>query len=237
MLDENYWRRQRFKLLYILFITFGMPALVIGFYALFLAISEPGKLFPNRGKAATQPVDPLESPTFFVRQDALRKLAKGPADRSRRDIVEKVKPLLRDHNFQIQDTAIDVLGNWGSPEDVPALAELARDQSGTFVRPRICTALGKIGGESSCEVLVDILGMGNTEREHAIRALTQCGPIAEEVLLRRGATADPAQKRVICVALERLGTAKSIGFLTTESANTDPVISAAAKQALEKVKP
>ena len=120
MFSENHWRRQRFKLLYVLFISFGMPALLIGFFALYLAIYEPERLFRDRPQEAQKAVDPLESPTFFIRQDALSKLVSSPSDRSRRDIVEKVKPLIKDSNFQIQDTAIDVLGKWGSPEDAAA---------------------------------------------------------------------------------------------------------------------
>ena len=212
-----------------------MPALLIGFFALYLAIYEPNRLFRDRPPEAQKAVDPLESPTFFIRQDALSKLASGPVDRSRRDIVDKVKPLIKDSNFQIQDTAIDVLGKWGSPEDAAALRELAQDRFSVFVRPQICAALSKIGGDASCEALVDILGMGDTEREHAQNALAQCGPVAEDVLLRRGESADPALKRVICLALEQLGTEKCISFLTTAADDTDMGVSTAAKQALAKI--
>lgn len=241
-LDEAYWRRQRFKLFYVLFISFGMPALLIGFFALYLAIYEPENLFRHRPQGPQKPVDPLESPTYFVRQAALNKLAAGPSDRSRRDIVEKVKPLIRDSNFQIQETAIQVLGDWGSPEDAAALGDLARDRFGVFVRPQVCAALGKIGGEPSCEVLVDILGMGDAERVAAIPALAQCsrasnGPGAEDVLLRRAPTVDVAHQRAICQALEQVGTEKSIEYLTAAAENPDPVLSAAARQALTKIKP
>jgi HEAT repeat protein len=236
-LGEEYWRRQRFKLLYVLFISFGMPALIIGFFALYLAIYEPEKLFRHRPQGPQKPVDPLESPTYFVRQDALNKLAASPADRSRRDVVEKVKPLLRDSNFQIQETAIQVLGDWGSPEDAAALGDLARDPLGVFVRPKVCAALGKIGGEPSCEALVDILGMGDAERAAAIPALAQCGAVAEDVLLRRSATAELAHQRAICQALAEVGTAKSLDYLTAAAENPDPALASAARQALEKIKP
>lgn len=235
MMSEDYWRRQRFKLLYVLFISFGMPALLIGFFALYLAIYEPERLFRNQPQEPQKAVDPLESPTFFIRQDALAKLAAGPADRSRRDIVEKVKPLIRDSNFQIQETAIDVLGDWGSPEDAVALRELAADRFSVFVRPRICAALGKIGGESSCDALIDLLGMGDSEREQAEKALAHCGPVAEDILLRRGAAAEPALMKAICLALEKLGTEKSVAFLSAATANADTSVAAAAKQALSKI--
>ena len=75
MFSENYWRRQRFKLLYVLFISFGMPALLIGFFALYLAIYEPNRLFRDRPPEVQKAVDPLESPTFLIRQYALSKLA------------------------------------------------------------------------------------------------------------------------------------------------------------------
>ena len=233
-MSENYWRRQVFKLVYILFFAFVFPALVIGFFALVLLVYEPQTLFKNRPRGPQRAVHPLESPTWFVRQEALDKLAARPADRSRRDIVEKVKPLLRDSNFQIQDTAIKVLGDWGSPEDAQALRDLAADPSGVFVRPQVCAALGKIGGEPSCEALVDILGMGDSEREQAIAALEKGGPAAEEVLLRRGATAEPANKRAICLALAKIGTEKSREFLTTASADVDQTVADAAKGALKR---
>lgn len=235
MFSENYWRRQRFKLLYVLFISFGMPAVMIGFFAVYLAIYEPQQLFRQRPQGPQKAVDPLESPAFFVRQDALKKLAAGPADRSRRDIVEKVKPLIRDSNFQIQETAIDVLGDWGSPEDAVALRDLAQDRFSVFVRPRICVALGKIGGEAACEALIDLLGMGDAEREHAEKALAQCGPGAEEVLLRRGESAETPLKRAICLVLEKTGTKKSVEFLTAAAKDSDAGVSASAQRALAKV--
>ena len=234
-LSDEYWRRQRFKLMYILFISFGLPAIVIGFFALYTVIYEPERLSRNRQSLPQKPVDPLESPAYFVRLDALQKLANEPADRSRREIVARVVPLLNDSNFQIQDAAIDVLGKWGSPEDATALVALAHGSFSHFVRPKICEALGNIGGEESCDALVDILGMGDEERENATTALARCAPIAETVLLRRAASADVNLKRAICTALARFGTAQSIPFLRTATVDLDTGLVSAAQQAMDRI--
>jgi HEAT repeat protein len=233
-MDSSYWRWQRFKLVYVLCVIFLLPGSIIGFFALYLAIYEPDQL---RTAVRSQPqvaVHPLESPTYFVRQDALKKLIREPPDRSRRDVVDKVKKLLRDSNPQAQELAIEALGKWGLPEDATALGELAADPFSIFVRPQICKALGELGGDESCFVLVDIIAQGSPEP--AIAALRQIGPTAEPALLQRGAEADAAKRAAICMALAQIGTQESLPFLEAAAGDDDPEVAKQAKLALAAAK-
>jgi HEAT repeat protein len=229
---NSFWRWQAFKLIYVLCIIFVMPTILIGGCAVYLAIYEPEQLRKSLNRKPPVQVDPLESPSYFTRHDALKKLTTGPADRSRRDVAEKIKKLLRDSNPQNQELAIEALGKWGTAEDVPALRELAADQFSFFIRPSICKALGNIPGEESLEGLIDILGMGNIEGAEALTQLRKSGPAAEAALLRRGESAEPAFKAAICSALGQLGTGDSEAFLTEAAAGEDAQVAAAAKQAL-----
>lgn len=236
MLGPDYWRRQQFKLIYILCVMFVLPGVVIGVFALYLAIYEPGELRERLGKPRTGKVDPLENPSYFIRQDALKKLASETPDHSRRDIVEKVKKLVRDSNFQIQESAIDVLGKWGSAEDVPALFDLAKDQFGTFVRPHVCKALANIGGHEAVEALIDIQGMGSSEREHAYVALHKIGGDIEKAILERAEMADDAKLVVLLPALGEFGTEKSEELLEKAAGSENEQVAAAAKNAREAMR-
>ena len=234
--NSRFWNRQLFKLVYILCVIFVLPVALCGFAALYLAIYEPETL-QRAIKARPQgpKVDDLESPSFFVREAALKKLVKGPADRTQRDVAEKIKKLLSDQMPAIQELAIDSLGDWGQPEDAAALATLSRERMSVFVRPKICVALGKLQGEQALDALIDISGMGWTEQEHALRAIATFGPAAEPALLKRGETADVSLKPSICLALQSLGTAASLPFLETAAKDENPQVADAARKAIAAI--
>jgi HEAT repeat protein len=231
-LNERYWKRQAFRLSYVLCVIFVLPAVIIGFFVLYLAIYEPAEFRERFHRRPLVAVDPLDNPSFFVRQEALRKLVVGPADRSRRDIAEKVKGLLRDSNFQTQELAIAVLGKWGQPADATALKELAADPFGTFVRPAVCRALGELGGNESLQALIDISAIGATEREHAISSLLLHRAEAEAALLDRAATADSSQLAAICGGLGQLGTEKCLPTLEQYAEDENPQVAGEARRAL-----
>jgi HEAT repeat protein len=233
-MQSNYWRWQKFKLAYILSVIFLLPGAIIGFFALYLAIYEPDEFRTAIRSKPQVAVNPLESPTYFVRQDALKRLIREPPDRSRRDVVDKVKKLLRDSNPQAQELAIEALGKWGRPEDARALGELAADPFSVFVRPAICRALGELGGRESCGVLVDILAQGSPEP--AIAALRQIGPTAEPALQQLAVDADAAKRAAICTALAQIGTAESGPFLEAAAGDDDPEVAKQAKLAMAAVK-
>lgn len=233
--NARFWKWQAFKLIYVLCIIFVMPAMLIGGCAVYLAIYEPQELAKRVRSQPQVAVDPLQNPSYFVRQEALQKLVQGPADRTRRDVAEKIKPLLRDSNPQIQELAIAALGNWGDATDVPALLELAADRFAVFIRPSICAALGKIEGDEALDALVDISAMGDSEWQRAFAELSKRGPAAEAALLRRGAEADAATQRPICIALGHLGSDDCRPFLQTAAASDNPQLAAAAKQALDEL--
>ena len=234
---QSYWNRQAFKLIYVLGVMFVLPGVIIGGFACYLAIFEPEQ-FQRAIKSQPQGprVDDLENPSFFIRQAALQKLVSEPPDRSRRDVAEKIKKLLSDHHPATQELAIDSLGDWGQPEDAAALGTLARDRLSTFVRPKICVALGKLKGEAALEALIDILGMGWTEQDQALRELKNFGPEVEPALLKRAETADPNFQIVICSTLQTLGTTNSIPFLEAAAKGDNPQVADAARKALEAVR-
>jgi hypothetical protein len=227
----SFWRWQAFKLIYILGVIFVLPAIVIGGFALYLAVYEPEELVKRLRSQPQVAHDSLESPSYFVHEEALRKLTKGPADRSRRDVVEKIRPLLRDTNPQNQELAIAAIGKWGNAEDVPILLDLAKDRFSTFIRPQICVALGDIEGDEALEALVEVLGMGSAEWDHAMSALSRRGPAAEEALLRGAQGGDFAKQAAICKALGLLGSEASRSYLESASTSEDSTLAATAQQA------
>lgn len=234
--SSRYWNRQAFKLVYVLCVIFVMPGVIIGGFAVYLAIYEPDQ-FQRAIKSRPQGprVDDLESPTYFIRESALKQLTSGTPDRTRRDVAVKIKKLLTDSNPAIQERAIEALGDWGQPEDATALSALARDRMSTFIRPKICVALGKLQGEAALDGLIDILGMGWTEQEHALRALATFGPTAEPALLARGESGDASFKPAICAALASLGTAESIPFLEAAAKDANAQVAEAARKAIAAI--
>jgi len=230
--ESPFWRWQAFRLVYVLCVIFVLPAVLIGSFALYLAIYEPEQFVKSVRSQPQVAVDPLESPSSFTREAALQKLIADPADRSRRDVVPKIKQLLRDPNPKIQELAIAALGKVGQGEDVEALLELAKDRFSIFIRPQICQALGEIDGDESLEALVEILGMGTTERDQAVAALSRRRAAAETTLLRRAAEVDAAQQVAICFALGKLGSEQAKPYLEGAATSDDLALAAAAKQAL-----
>ena len=204
-LSEEYWRRQCFKLFYVLFISFGMPALIIGFFALDWRstnrrICSGIVRRDRRNRSIRWSLYVLRAP------GRLEELAAGPADRSRRDVVEKVKPLIRDSNFQIQETAIQVLGDWGSPEDA-ALGDLARDPFGVFVRPQVCKARGRSAASLRARCWWTFWAWATPSAPCGDRRF---GPMRPPIERKGGgrralaATAEIVHQRAICQALEQV---------------------------------
>jgi hypothetical protein len=232
---SRFWNRQAFTLIYILCVIFVVPGVLIGGFALYLAIYEPEQFQRAIKSRPQERVDALDSPTYFVREEALRKLVRSTPDRTRRDVAEKIKKLLSDSNPVVQELAINSLGDWGQPEDAAPLVALAREPTSTFIRPKICVALGKLQGEIALAGLIDISGMGWSERDFSLKEFANFGPQVEPALLARGETADDNLKPAICAALQSFGTSASLPFLEGVAENKDPQVAGPARRAIAAI--
>ncbi|HUT95266.1 MAG TPA: HEAT repeat domain-containing protein [Thermoguttaceae bacterium] len=177
------------------------------------------------------------SPGDWVRcLPALNALAgMQPVEARRAEVAAVIEPLITDPNPAIQRTAIQALGTWGTKQSVPALAKLLTGPD-LGVRWTAMDALGKL---KSAEA-VDLLAERVPDRQdgmHAVRALTQMGPVAEDAVIKLLGHGDFLVRMKACNVLEQIGGPKSVEALEKlMEVETHPAPKGAATRVLDKLR-
>jgi hypothetical protein len=129
--------------------------------------------------------------------------------------------------------AVDGLVHYGGKFSVPVLIELLDRPSGRIDR-EIFAALAKLKDRRGAVVLAERLA-NDSEREAALTALREMGPVAEGPLLEAAASDDTRVVGQVIAVLGQMGTKKSYPTLRKLTQEEDEEISTAAKNALAKI--
>jgi hypothetical protein len=156
----------------------------------------------------------------FGRSDALRELARLPADHRRKDVARALERALADEDAAFMDgnDILEALGVWGTEESVPAIEKHMSGIFGFHSRSTAFMALGKIKGRRALELIMLEFdrGTGIGVGVHVVDAkpvIVAFGPGAEDAVLERFRPDNPGRHVVICQILKEIGTQKSIPFL------------------------
>ena len=200
--------------------------------------SQPPGATPGSEGGLDQLVQTIRSsPGDWVRcLPALNALAgMQPVEARRAEVAAVIEPLVTDPNPSIQMTAIKALGTWGTKQSVPALVKLLTGPD-LGVRWTAMDALGKL---KSAEA-VDLVAERVPDRQdgmHAVRALTQMGPVAEDAVIKLLGHGDFLVRMKACNVLEQIGGPKSVEALQQLiQVETHPAPKGAATRVLDKLR-
>jgi HEAT repeat protein len=157
-----------------------------------------------------------------------------PDDKTRKDVLDAVEPLLKDSNSSLQSTAIAVFGVWGTEDRAEVLFEMADGFSQSH-RWAAMRALGSIGGKKSAEVVVKRLTDSN-DMLTAADALKKMGSAAEEPVLKLINHPEQPVRYQVYNILGKVGGPKSASPLKASSQSDESGFNrAAAKIALQEL--
>ncbi len=130
-------------------------------------------------------------------------------------------------------TAARALGNWGRPEDTPALIGLLNDPQSSVVR----AALDALGHHKDPEALDPMLAKAseNSLRGNIVSALRVWGPGVEPELLKRLTDQNHDVRFIICQALRDVGTSDSLFPLRNALRDPDPQVVDQARRAIQAI--
>jgi hypothetical protein len=193
----------------------------------------------------------LQHKNSMLRADAIRELAKSPADHRRKAVADTLARALGDMDlaFGGGDEILAALSVWGIEDCVPAIENYMWDNRlNPFLHSgRALKALAKIKGKRALEVVMRAFDEGRGfdrkfefgdpelgEPYDIKMAIIAFGPEAEDAVLERFRPKNVALYEMMCNLLKEIGTEKSIPFLD-EAAKNDPVFAPHARAAIQSI--
>jgi HEAT repeat protein len=132
----------------------------------------------------------------------LEELKKIPPNDRRAEVAKALETCLAgEADLWRRALAVEVLGFWGSKDNLPALVRASQDKEGP-VRQNAVRALARFPDETALEALGACLA---TERFAAKDALKAAGPAAEKVLLKYLESPTDHVRQDVCELLESSG--------------------------------
>jgi predicted Ser/Thr protein kinase len=174
----------------------------------------------------------LQSDNTAPRNLALGRLAGVKPSGSRDEIVQAITVASRDPSWATRLPAVRALGVWGDSNAAPLLIERLDDQE-FAVRWAAMDALTRLKIADATGWIARRLGTGDSGK--AEETLREFGPAAEDAVLERLKTGDPATRCAACRALKDIGTQKSIALLKTISNDSEGILRMYAKEAIQAV--
>ena len=148
----------------------------------------------------------------FKKRQALETLKKKqPLDTQRSEVLKAVSPLTQDSDSWLRESAIVVMGAWGTKDTVPVLVKLL-DQFDPGMRRAAIEALGKIKDATSAAVLAPLLA-NQSDQNEAARSLEAIGPLAEPAVLPLLTHADQRVRFEVCKLLGKIGGKDSVAAI------------------------
>jgi hypothetical protein len=142
-------------------------------------------------------------------QDAVKRLALAiPIESRRREVAAALETVLERRARMTASNAVKALGEWGSEENVPALVKAVGDGS-VFLRRDAISAVTKFPTPEAAGAVAGRL-RELSDRENAVQALQQMGPVAEEPVLPILEDSDVFTRAAACRVLAEVGTSKSL---------------------------
>ena len=169
-------------------------------------------------------------------RQAAQDLAKRQPDPNRqKEVAARLENVIRTGEFWGKMAAVDALGVWGSPDNVPFLLGVV-DGDDAHLKQRALEALGRLRDPRALPILFDSLQKGGSLQFHAANALKLYGPEAEPELLRRLAVEEIRTQNTICEVLKEIGTARSLPQLDALSAHYHAILKQRAKAAADAIR-
>ncbi|HXG10575.1 MAG TPA: HEAT repeat domain-containing protein [Gemmataceae bacterium] len=208
---------------------------------------EAGRILKGLGRGDVeidQHLADLKSNEVFRRRQAVEWFAKAVPDEQRRaDVGKALEPLLRDADPDVRLKAMQVMGLWGTKENVPAviavLKDAARFPNLASLRVAAVETLAQIKDEQAIRTVASLLAETTSpaDLQLVITALKVIGPAAEPEVIKYLQTKYPTRTRVAaCQALALIGTKESLGPLETAAGDSDRQVSASARLATNAIK-
>ena len=177
----------------------------------------------------------LRSPNPDTRKAAAERLAKAdPDDGHRSKVATALQAAMTDPNIFARGAVVKALSVWGNDKNVTGMIELLSHKD-IFVRGAAMEVLGALKNERGARAVATKLESG-FDRGGASKSLKAMGPVAEKPVLPYTRNSDPAVRAEACHVLKEIGGSASVKALTAISRDPNPMVSSAAKEALDQAK-
>ncbi|MEN3039753.1 MAG: HEAT repeat domain-containing protein, partial [Candidatus Kryptonium sp.] len=151
--------------------------------------------------------------------------------------IETLIIALKDKDWRVRESVVEILGNIGDPETIEALIFALKDRSRN-VQKSAAEALGKIGDVRAIKALIPALkSESENVRESVVRALVKIGKSAVEALITaiEDKSAGSHIRYYIARALGEIGSARAIAPLISILRDKDVWVQRSALEALRKI--
>ncbi len=173
---------------------------------------QPGEIRPPDSDFIAQALHDLKSSLPQTRKQALSRLARTPADASRRaEVAQAIVPMLQEPDGFTRSDAAKALAVWGGPESTPALIEALKDTAFN-VRWAVLDALKELKDPQASEALAALVAE-DKDRGKAVDALKAIGPPAEDAVIPLLSNGEDRVRVEACKILSVIGSEKSVPML------------------------
>ena len=173
---------------------------------------QPGEIRPPDSEFIAQALYDLKSPLPQTRKQALSRLARTPADASRRaEVAQAIVPMLQEPDGFTRADAAKALAVWGGPESTPALIVALKDTAFN-VRWAVLDALKGLKDPQASEALAALVAE-DKDRGKAVDALKAIGPPAEDAVIPLLSNGEDRVRVEACKILQVIGSEKSVPML------------------------
>lgn len=162
----------------------------------------------------------------------LQALARMRPNDQRAKVVAAVLPFVEGNDEFLRSDAIEVLGVWGTEENLPTLIELLRDQE-VFVRHAAIEAVARYKTAAGAEAIADRLPHDKHQADEALRSM---GEVAAPAVVRYLQHPDQFTRMTACEILEEIGTVDSARELYKLERDRSPLVVNAADQAIRAIR-
>jgi HEAT repeats len=161
---------------------------------------------------------------------ALQRLQNIAPNERRAEVVKILEGMLTDSDQFTRANAVELLGKWGSKDEVPLVIGMLKDQQ-VVVRGKAIEVLGNFKDPRAIEPIADRL-VDFFDRGPATKVLKEFGPAAEPALIARLGHKDKDVKVEACRLLKVIGSKQCVPALQQLANSEDFFVSNAAKDAL-----
>jgi hypothetical protein len=186
---------------------------------------------PNSPEFYQRNLEDLGSWDRNRRLGAVKRIREAAPRQLRKEMAAALAGLLRDPYHITRQLAVEALGTWGTPENLPALIAGLKDKE-DGVRHRVIAALGPFKDARAAEPVAALLA---TDREQAAAALCQMGSVAEPAVAKRLGDKDEQVRLAAIGTLGTIGTAESLPALRTVANGPDATLAVAAHKAIRAI--
>jgi len=174
----------------------------------------------------------LEELASDTPQFGLMTLSRMQPNDQRSKAIAAVLPLLTSSDESLRSSALEVLGVWGTEQELPAMIDLL-DDSDTFVRYAALETVARFKTAAAAEAIAERLPHDKHQAEEALRSM---GEVAAPAVVRFLQHPDQFTRMDACEILEEIGTADSARELYKLERDPSGLVVSAADQAIRAIR-